>query len=124
LAFRLRQLVFLLVVLTIVVVHGPAHQPPRLRPSAKANAEAGRHNIDTSQDQRTGAPDRTDDAVWQSASQNVTTNGPRLQSDKHHARAATLLHHRMDALAADERARELGNASRDRSPRHSIPLLI
>jgi len=91
---------------------------------AEANAEAGRHDINTSQDQRTGAPDKTDDAVWQSASQNVTTNGPRLQSDKHHARAATLLHHRIDALTADERARGLVNASRDRSPRHSIPLLI
>ena len=81
----------------------------------------------TQSDQRpteTHAPHRNDDSTWQSASRIATTNGSNFQFGKHHIRTATLAHHRVAALTEGERVRELGDASRDRSPLHSIPLLI
>ena len=88
---------------------------------------SGFSRTNTQSDQRptqTHAPHRSDDSTWQSAARIATTNGSSFQFGKHQIRTATLAHHRLAALTEGERVRELGDASRDRSPLHSIPLLI
>jgi hypothetical protein len=113
----LLRLVFLLAVYTIVAAHGPAGHDDR--------TTAGHYDGIPHSGQQTHAPSQPDgDAVWQSATRNATTNGSSSQFGKHHARIATLSQHRVRALAGSERARELCDAARDRSPLHSIPLLI
>jgi hypothetical protein len=104
--------------------------PPPKATAGLAESSSGREGgsrTNTKSDQRpteTHAPHRSDDSTWQSASRIATTNGSSFQFGKHHIRTATLARHRVAALTGGERVRELGDASRDRSPLHSIPLLI
>jgi hypothetical protein len=114
----LRQIVFLLAVLAIVAVYGPpkaGHYDRASRAASDRTPPSG---------QQTHAPSHPDDAAWQSASRNVTTNGSSYQSGRDHARIDTLAHHRARTFAGHQRGRNLVDAARDRSPQHPIPLLI
>ena len=76
-----------------------------------------------------GATSRThtpahDDGVWQSARQITTTSGASFQIGKHELRAVTIAPRRTLAAGRTQIVGESGGTSRDRSPQHSIPLLI
>src|SRR5712672_2334043 len=116
-----------IVALSCVVSGFPPPPKPMAGLTEASSGREGGRRINTQRDHRpteTHAPHRSDDSTWQSASRIATTNGSSFQSGKHHIRTATLAHHRVAALTEGERVRELGDASRDRSPLHSIPLLI
>jgi len=73
----------------------------------------------------THAPAAPDNSVWQPAAQAViTTNDSASQIRQEHVRPGSFVP--ADALARTARlsAHEHLDASRDRSPQHSIPLLI
>src|SRR5262245_22992588 len=74
---------------------------------------------------QTHAPSNSGDgSVWQTASQIITSNESSGQISKSHLRVATFAHDQAPTLAESRRVRECLDASRDRSPQHSIPLLI
>jgi hypothetical protein len=70
------------------------------------------------------APGMHDDGIWQSARQITTTSGTRFRIGKHDLRTATTARPRTLTAVYSELTGELGNLTRDRSPQHSIPLLI
>ena len=73
----------------------------------------------------THAPAAPDDSVWQPAAQAViTTNDSASEIRKEHVRAGSFV--TADTLSRSPRLRshEHPDASRDRSPKHEIPLLI
>jgi hypothetical protein len=73
---------------------------------------------------QTHAPARSDDSAWQTASCIDTTNGSSAQFGKHHARATpSRIFERPRRRALSASANSF-NTSHDRSPLHSIPLLI
>jgi hypothetical protein len=73
---------------------------------------------------RTNAPNAHDDGVWQSARQVTTTSGASFRIGKHDLRTMTIARPRTLTAVDRQLTDELGNPTRDRSPRHSIPLLI
>jgi hypothetical protein len=65
-----------------------------------------------------------DDGVWQSARQLATTNGVSFRIGKHDLRTATIAPPRTLTAVRSELTDGFGSDTRDRSPQHSIPLLI
>jgi len=73
---------------------------------------------------RTNAPSTHDDGVWQAARQITTTSGTSFRFGKHNLQIATIARPRTLTAVCSRLTDESGNPTRDRSPRHSIPLLI
>jgi hypothetical protein len=69
---------------------------------------------------RTHTPSH-DDGVWQAVRQVTTTTGTSFEIARHDLRTAPP---RTLVAARTQRIGEFGGTSRDRSPQHSIPLLI
>ena len=104
---RLARLTFLAIILMIAVAWGPA--------------KSGHYDRTTN----THAPSNThDDGVWQSARQITTPSGTSFRIGKQDLRTVTIA--RPHALTAvfSRLTDQFGDLTRDRSPQHSIPLLI
>jgi hypothetical protein len=123
---RLARLAFLAVVLSVAVGLGPTSH---LR-QGYGSQEAGHYDRqvagrESQQPSKTQAPTNThDDGVWQSARSITTTSGTSFQIGKHELRAVTIAPRRTLAAVCTRLIDEFGGTSRDRSPQHSIPLLI
>jgi hypothetical protein len=113
---RLARLNVLAIILTIAAAFGPA--------------KAGHYNRirfahENQHTSKTHAPPNThDDGIWQSARQITTTSGTSFRVGKHDLRSVTIARTRALTAVYGRLTDELDNPTRDRSPQHSIPLLI
>jgi hypothetical protein len=65
-----------------------------------------------------------DDAIWQSARQITTTTGVSFRIGKHDLCTGTIVPPPTLTAVRSQLTNEFGSNTRDRSPQHSIPLLI
>ncbi|HEX7796531.1 MAG TPA: hypothetical protein VF456_19350 [Vicinamibacterales bacterium] len=74
---------------------------------------------------RTSIPSNTpDDGVWQTATHVATTSGSSFRVRTQHIPLASYAHSSAVLIVGNARICEFPNVVRDRSPQHSLPLLI
>jgi hypothetical protein len=128
---RLIRLAFLIGLLSIASALGPAKAGHYDRASVLGPAKAGhydrmtvRHTSDR-QGTQTHAPSNTpSDGVWEAATRAAITSGSSFRIRTEHVRVASFACHAALVTVPAARARNLADVVHDRSPQHSVPLLI
>jgi hypothetical protein len=74
---------------------------------------------------RTSTPSNTpDDGVWEAATRVATTDGSSFRIRTEYVRVASFAYDGAPVTVRTVRTRDLPNVVHDRSPQHSVPLLI